>query len=107
MNADTFIQRWQASGAAERVNYQLFFSELCDLLGVPPPQPQTAEPDTPLAPSDSQPWPATMAERARAVRAILAGLGAPATPRQVAELLDTLAVLGQAEEGDGGVYTAV
>jgi hypothetical protein len=84
---------------------------------------ETAEPDTPLTPSDSQPWPATMAERARAVRAILAGLGAPATPRQVAaafqdrrtqkriaqvaELLDTLAVLGQAEEGEGGVYTAV
>ncbi|MFO7536742.1 MAG: type IIL restriction-modification enzyme MmeI [Chloroflexota bacterium] len=44
MNADTFIKRWQASGAAERANYQLFFSELCELLGVPPPHPQTADP---------------------------------------------------------------
>ena len=68
---------------------------------------ETAEPDVPLATSDSQPWSATMAERARAVRAILAGLGSPATPRQVADILDTLAVLGQAEEGEGGVYTAV
>lgn len=31
---DTFITRWRASGAAERANYQLFLSELCDLLGV-------------------------------------------------------------------------
>jgi hypothetical protein len=30
-----FIARWQKSGAAERANYQLFLSELCDLLGVP------------------------------------------------------------------------
>jgi hypothetical protein len=34
-----FINRWQNSGAAERANYQLFLSELCDLLGVPRPQP--------------------------------------------------------------------
>jgi hypothetical protein len=26
-----FIARWQASGAAERANYQLFLSELCDV----------------------------------------------------------------------------
>jgi hypothetical protein len=34
-----FIRRWEASGAAERANYQLFLSELCDLLGVPRPEP--------------------------------------------------------------------
>ena len=34
-----FIARWASSGAAERANYQLFLSELCDLLGVPRPDP--------------------------------------------------------------------
>ncbi|MDF1580256.1 MAG: hypothetical protein P1P74_05675 [Desulfuromonadales bacterium] len=34
-----FIHRWAASGAAERANYQLFLSELCDLLEVPRPDP--------------------------------------------------------------------
>jgi hypothetical protein len=40
-----FIARWQASAAAERANYQLFLSELCDLLGVPPPEPTTGDPE--------------------------------------------------------------
>ena len=40
---DAFIQRWAASGAAERANYQLFLSELCDVLGVPRPDPQAAD----------------------------------------------------------------
>ena len=40
----SFIARWNNSGAAERANYQLFLSELCDLLGVPHPDPAT--PDT-------------------------------------------------------------
>jgi hypothetical protein len=34
-----FIRRWEKSGAAERANYQLFLSELCDVLGVPRPDP--------------------------------------------------------------------
>ncbi|OGR32320.1 MAG: DNA methyltransferase [Desulfuromonadales bacterium GWC2_61_20] len=34
-----FLRRWEASGAAERANYQLFLSELCDLLGVQRPNP--------------------------------------------------------------------
>ncbi len=34
-----FLLRWEASGAAERANYQLFLSELCDLLDVPRPEP--------------------------------------------------------------------
>jgi hypothetical protein len=36
---DGFIQRWGASGAAERANYALFLAELCDLLEVPRPEP--------------------------------------------------------------------
>jgi hypothetical protein len=34
-----FVSRWESSGAAERANYQLFLSELCDFLGVPRPNP--------------------------------------------------------------------
>lgn len=37
-----FIGRWKNSGAAERANYQLFLSELCDLIGVPRPNPSVA-----------------------------------------------------------------
>ena len=36
---ENFIADWQASGGAERANYQLFLSGLCDLLGVPRPEP--------------------------------------------------------------------
>jgi type I restriction-modification system DNA methylase subunit len=39
-----FIARWSKAEAAERANYVLFLSELCDLLGVPRPDP--AGPDT-------------------------------------------------------------
>ena len=38
-----FIQRWQNSGAAERANYQLFLSELCDYLDVARPNPAVAD----------------------------------------------------------------
>ena len=38
-DVNAFIARWEASGAAERANYGLFFSELCDLLEVPRPEP--------------------------------------------------------------------
>ena len=34
-----FVQRWSNSGGAERANYQLFLTELCDLLAVPHPNP--------------------------------------------------------------------
>lgn len=34
-----FIDRWSKSAGAERANYQLFLSELCDVLGVPRPEP--------------------------------------------------------------------
>lgn len=34
-----FIERWEASGAAERANYALFLTELCDLLRVQRPEP--------------------------------------------------------------------
>ena len=41
---DSFITRWENSGAAERANYQMFLSELCDILEVPRPDPTSADP---------------------------------------------------------------
>jgi hypothetical protein len=38
-----FIERWEGSGAAERANYQLFLSELCDVIGVAHPDPATPD----------------------------------------------------------------
>lgn len=38
---EKFIARWKASGASERANYQLFLTELCELLGVEKPRPAT------------------------------------------------------------------
>lgn len=42
MNVEDFITRWtrrEGEGGAERANYQMFLSELCDVLGVPRPDP--------------------------------------------------------------------
>lgn len=38
-NVEEFIARWSNSQAAERANYQLFLSELCDVLSVGRPEP--------------------------------------------------------------------
>ena len=46
-NLDSFIARWTAGeGGQERANYQLFLSELCDVLEVP--RPDQASHDTAL-----------------------------------------------------------
>lgn len=42
---ESFIARWKPSQAAERANYQLFLSELCDVIGVSRPNPTTKDPD--------------------------------------------------------------
>jgi len=34
-----FISRWSKAEAAERANYALFLTQLCDILGVPAPDP--------------------------------------------------------------------
>jgi len=39
-----FAARWQPSGGAERANYGLFLTDLCDLLGVPRPDATTDSP---------------------------------------------------------------
>ena len=38
-----FLARWQSAGGAERANYQLFLTELCDLLHVPHPDPSVSD----------------------------------------------------------------
>src|ERR1035437_1384220 len=43
MPAHKFIDRWRDSAAAERANYALFLSELCDYLEVPRPDPAVAD----------------------------------------------------------------
>ena len=43
MPAGSFIERWRNSAAAERANYALFLSELCDYLEVPRPDPAVAD----------------------------------------------------------------
>ncbi|HNR54202.1 MAG TPA: hypothetical protein PKJ19_03480 [Flavobacteriales bacterium] len=38
-----FITKWELSGAAERANAHLFIAELCDVIGVPHPEPKQAD----------------------------------------------------------------
>ena len=38
-----FITRWAAATGSERANHQLFVTELCELLGVPKPDPARDE----------------------------------------------------------------
>src|SRR5919107_749154 len=43
-SVETFITRWTArEGGAERANYQMFLSELCDVIGVARPEPSGQE----------------------------------------------------------------
>ncbi|WP_246289621.1 type IIL restriction-modification enzyme MmeI [Hymenobacter terrestris] len=44
MTYPDFAARWRHSGGAERANYGLFLQDLCDLLGVPRPDPTTDQP---------------------------------------------------------------
>ena len=42
-DAAAFVARWSPVTGSERANYQLFITELCALLGVPPPGPAGEE----------------------------------------------------------------
>ncbi|MFD2569968.1 class I SAM-dependent DNA methyltransferase [Spirosoma soli] len=44
MTYSEFEARWKPAGGAERANYGLFLSDLCDLIGVPHPDPTTDNP---------------------------------------------------------------
>lgn len=83
-----FIARWKSSAAAEQANYQLFLSELCDLLGVLRPRHALA----------AQPGVITAEQLARKfMRACV---------ERVEELLQTLVPLGQAREAEPGRFAA-
>lgn len=41
---DAFIERWRDTGGKERANYQLFLTELCQLLDLPGPEPAGPDP---------------------------------------------------------------
>lgn len=44
----TFIKRWAESSGSERANKDSFLNELCDVLGVPRPDPRTRDPERDL-----------------------------------------------------------
>ena len=44
---EPFITRWKSSDGADRANYQMFFAEMTDALGVGRPYPQGQIPDDP------------------------------------------------------------
>ena len=41
---EAFIDRWRDTGGKERANYQLFLTELCQLLALPGPEPAGPDP---------------------------------------------------------------
>ena len=43
MEVQPFITRWSASGASERANKDSYLNDLCDVLGVPHPDPRVAD----------------------------------------------------------------
>lgn len=42
-SAEAFISRWQDIGGGERANYQMFLTELCNLIGTDSPNPATGQ----------------------------------------------------------------
>ena len=47
MDVEAFIKRWSdLDGGAERANYALFLTELCDVIGTPRPEPASADIET-------------------------------------------------------------
>jgi hypothetical protein len=43
MEVQQFIARWSASGASERANKDSYLKDLCDVLGVPHPEPRIGD----------------------------------------------------------------
>lgn len=122
-NIQPFIDRWAASGAAERANYQLFLSELCDLLDVPRPDPKTPlEEENAYVFEKSVPKPqgtvGSIDLYKRGCFVLEAKQGSDQVDRQTSDtltikiariqgLLETLADLGQVVEREDGLFTAV
>jgi hypothetical protein len=91
MDCEKFVTRWQDSAAAERANYQLFLTELCDILAVPKPEP--------TRPDVSQN--AYVFERDVTFQNLTR-----AKVDDLAELLETLVTLGKARTVDDNRYVA-
>jgi hypothetical protein len=45
VDTSTFIAKWKDSAASERANKDSFLNDLCDVPGVPRPDPKTGDPD--------------------------------------------------------------
>jgi hypothetical protein len=102
---EAFITRWENSGAAERANYQMFLSELCDILEVPRPGPCKPPSKAPIPtlpnqkstihnpqstivnPSSLLPWPDRLPDQVALIRKLLI-----TDPTATAETLTTLFV---------------
>ena len=95
LSISDFITRWQQSSASERANCQSFLNELCEVLGVPKPQPAQNNPE-----SDAYVY----------ERAVTADQLAKAFVRgradAVESLLETLVSLGLAREVEDGKFAA-
>jgi hypothetical protein len=90
MNPDDFISRWRRSSGAELASSQSFLKELCQLLGVPEPEPTQADEsqnvdvfEKAISLNNGDGTEAS-AQRFKSVKA-----------NDVEELLDTLASIGQ------------
>jgi hypothetical protein len=83
---EAFISRWENSCAAERANYQMFLSELCDILGVPrhpssaPKYPLPHQQPAIINPSSN--WPDRLPEQVTLIRHLLTQTPA-ATPSEL------------------------
>ena len=89
---DLFIARWQSAGGSERANYQLFITELCELLELPKPEPAQADArDNALSTT-----PQSEAELASRFT------GKGKWKSRLPELLATLATLGRARQLEDG-----
>jgi|GEM_PF-4668638 len=73
---EAFIERWQAAGGTERSNFQMFFTELCLVLGLPPEEIETPE-SAPPTRAAALPWPKDPASQAKALADLLVSSPTP------------------------------
>ncbi|MBU0553727.1 hypothetical protein KJ940_19805 [Myxococcota bacterium] len=121
-----FIDRWRDAGGSERANHQLFFSELCALLEVAPPNPATrdeaqdayvferrvifhnADGSTGDGFIDCYRRGCFVLEAKSTQDKTIHEQGLLSAPlKRVAEILETLTALGQARKTEDGQYAAV
>ncbi len=108
MDIAAFLTRWRGSGASERANYQLFLSELCDVLGVARPEPSSAtsrdyvfERDVRIVRDDGSESIGRIDLYKRGCFVLEAKQGADAEPERRAELTEREAKLAKKKRGHG------